>query len=232
MTMTYPPAPWKLQGFAIQCLNLVDSKLAKDFIPSQLEIVSFLPGKTLGGIYISSYKPGSLLEYNELIVVPGYVRYQGKTGFWISHIYVDNEDSVAGGREIWGLPKEMAKFSWDKNSVRIYQGKNSQANNELCHLEYHQGLFNLSTWWKPEISGSCFSGLGSDLLFFTSQFKSKIALLKSNLEIPASSPFAALNLGKHILALNLQDLELIAAIPETIVKNIEPQIRRHKAINI
>lgn len=218
MTMTYPPAPWRLQGFAIQCLNLVDSKVAKDFIPSQLEIVSLLPGKTLGGIYISSYKPGSLVEYNELIVVPGYVRYQGKTGFWISHIYVDNEDSVAGGREIWGLPKEMAEFSWDKNSIKI-----SQSNNKLCNLEYHQGLFNLSTWWKPEVSGSCFSGLGSDLLFFSSQFKSKIALLKSNLEVPASSPFAPLNLGKPILTLNLQDLELIAGVPET-VKNAEPQI--------
>jgi acetoacetate decarboxylase len=25
---------------------------------------------------------------------------------------VDNPDSVAGGREIWGLPKELAEFSW------------------------------------------------------------------------------------------------------------------------
>ncbi|MDJ0772560.1 MAG: acetoacetate decarboxylase family protein [Mastigocoleus sp. MO_167.B18] len=229
--MTYPPAPWRLQGFAIQSLNLVDSKVAKDFVPSQLEIVSFLPGKTLGGIYVSSYKSGSLLEYNELIVVPGYVRYQGKAGFWISHIYVDNEDSVAGGREIWGLPKEMAEFSWDKNSVTISQTNNSQSNNKLCNLEYNQGLFNLPIWWKSEVSGSCFSGLSSDLLFFTSQFKSKIALIKSNLEIPTSSPFAPLNLGKPILTLNLQDLELVAGVPKTI-KNTEPQTQIHKTENI
>ena len=104
--MNYPAAPWKLKGYALQTLNLIEVEKARNFVPPELEIVSVLPGKTLGGIYLSAYQSGSILEYNELIVVPGLVRYQNKTATWISHIYVDDEKSVAGGREIWGLPKD------------------------------------------------------------------------------------------------------------------------------
>jgi acetoacetate decarboxylase len=56
------------------------------------------------------------LEYSELIVIAGLVRYSGQIGGWVSHIYVDNADSVAGGRNIWGLPKELAEFIWEKNT--------------------------------------------------------------------------------------------------------------------
>jgi hypothetical protein len=208
--MTYPNAPWKLEGYAIQTLHLVDIKQAVSFVPSELEIVSLLPGKTLAGTYVSSYEAGSLLEYNELIVVPAFVRYQGYIGAWISHIYVDNEDSVAGGREIWGLPKEMAEFSWD-NHGKVSVKQNQR---ELYQLSYKKDWLSLSTWWKQELRGNAFGGLGSELLYFQNDFKSQINLLKSNLEIPQHSPFASLHLGQPWLTVKLQNLELLAGVPK------------------
>ncbi|AFY58927.1 acetoacetate decarboxylase [Rivularia sp. PCC 7116] len=209
--MTYPAAPWHLKGYAVQTLQLVDIDKASKFIPSELEIVSLLPGKTLGSIYISCYESGSLLTYNELIAAPGLVRYQGKIGGWISHIYVDNLDSVAGGREIWGLPKEMADFSWNNGSVSV-----SQNNRELCSLSYQKSFLNLSTWWQQELSAGCFGGLGSELLFFDNNFKTQVALLQGKLEIPQYSPFASLNLDKPLFTLNLQKLELMAGVPKVV----------------
>jgi hypothetical protein len=209
--MTYPPAPWNLKGYAFQTLQLVDIEQASKFIPSELEIVSLLPGKTLGSIYISAYERGSLLKYNELIVVPGFVGYQGKFGGWISHIYVDNPDSVAGGREIWGLPKEMAEFSWSNGSVRV-----SQNNRELCSLSYQKGLFNLSTWWQQQLSAGSFGGLASELLFFDNQFKTQVALMQGKLAISQESPFVSLSLNKPLCTFNLQQLELIAGIPKVV----------------
>lgn len=209
--MTYPPAPWNLKGYAVQTLQLVDIEQASKFIPSELEIVSLLPGKTLGSIYISSYESGSLLQYNELIVVPGLVRYEDKFGGWISHIYVDNSDSVAGGREIWGLPKEMAEFSWNNGSVRV--GKN---NIELCTLSYQKGFLNLSTWWQQQLSAGCFGGLNSELLYFDNQFKTQVALLEGKLEIPQHSPFAALNLDQPLSTFNLQKLDLTSGVPKVV----------------
>ncbi len=209
--MTYPPAPWTLKGYAFQTLQLVDIEQASKFIPPELDIVSLLPGKTLGSMYISSYESGSLLKYNELIVIPGFVRYQGKFGGWISHIYVDNQDSLAGGREIWGLPKEMADFSWNNGSVKV-----SQNNNELCSLRYQKGLFNLSTWWKQKLSADSFGGLGSELLFFENQLKTQVALMQGKLEIPQESPFVSLSLDKPLFTFNLQQLELTVGVPKVV----------------
>jgi hypothetical protein len=100
--MAYPPAPWTLIGYAVQTLQFVDTRQARCFVPSKLRIVSVLPGKTIGGVYLASYGPGSVLEYNELIVAAALTRHAGRSGFWISHIYVDDADSVAGVPQIMG----------------------------------------------------------------------------------------------------------------------------------
>jgi hypothetical protein len=213
--MTYPPPPWNLKGYAVQTLQLVNIEQASKFIPSELEIVSLLPGKTLGSIYISSYESGSLLKYNELIVVPGFVRYQGKIGAWISHIYVDNQYSVAGGRKIWGLPKEMAEFSWNNGNVRV-----NQNNRELCSLHYQKGLFNLSTWWQQQLNANSFGGLASELVFFENQFKTQVGLLQGKLAIPQDSPFVSLNLEQPLFTLNLQKLELITGVPKVVGEKV------------
>ncbi|HEY9880378.1 MAG TPA: acetoacetate decarboxylase family protein, partial [Leptolyngbyaceae cyanobacterium] len=129
--MAYPSAPWNLSGFALLTLHLLDVDRVKPLIPSDLSIVPVLPGKTLGSVYFSVYTKGSALEYSELIVAPAVLTRQGKIGSWVSHIYVNNEDSVAGGREIWGLPKEMAEFTWSNSAVRVYQ-----AERELCSFSF------------------------------------------------------------------------------------------------
>jgi acetoacetate decarboxylase len=106
--MAYPSAPWTLRGFAFQTVQPLDIDRVRPSVPSDLEIVSIFPGKTLGGIYVSSYGSTSTLQYSELIVVSALVRQGARLGAWISHIYVDNPDSVAGGRDIWSLASRTA----------------------------------------------------------------------------------------------------------------------------
>jgi acetoacetate decarboxylase len=209
--MSYPPSPWHLQGKAILTVNLLDISTARSFVPPELEIVAILPGKTLGGVYLSTYASGSVLEYNELIVTCGLTRYQGQTSSWISHIYVDNATSVAGGREIWGLPKEMADFSWTNNTVTVSKG-----DRDLCSLKYQRNWLNLVTWWKPQFSAGSFGGLNTDLLHFNNQFAAEISLLSSKLTIPTSSPFASLQIGQPWLTINMNQLNLTAGSPQII----------------
>lgn len=104
----YPVPPWRLRGEAILRLQVLDADLAPT--PPRLATVSIFPGKTLGGLYIASYGNGSSLQYNELILFSALVRSGARIGAWISDIYVDSEGSAAGGREIWGLPKQLAHF--------------------------------------------------------------------------------------------------------------------------
>lgn len=86
-------------------LRLVDHARARAFVPPGLDVISVLPGKTLGGVYLTAYGPGSALPYHELIFVAALVRMGAHVGGWISHIYVDHPEAMAGGRESGGCPK-------------------------------------------------------------------------------------------------------------------------------
>jgi acetoacetate decarboxylase len=206
--MNYPSAPWQLQGDAIQTLNLVDIDRVRQFVPPELDIVTIFPGKTIGSIYISEYQLGSVLTYNELIVAPALVRDRTKIGGWISHIYVDNPDSMAGGREIWGLPKELAEFERINRQITV-----KQQDKTLCSLSYRPNLLS-ELKVAPKISVPCFGNLNGNLLYFNNDFQGKVSCVDSTVEIPESSPFASLNLATPFLTVDLQDLKLLAGSPE------------------
>jgi acetoacetate decarboxylase len=213
--MAYPQPPWTLRGYALQTLQLIDIERSRPFIPPEFDIISVLPGKTLGGVYLSYYGPGSVLEYSELIVVDGIVRYAGKIGGWVSHIYVDHPDSVAGGREIWGLPKELAEFTWEKdvstkapeNRVTVRQG-----DRQLCSLSYSRQSFGLPVPFQ----GNVLSTQGSSILLFQGKVESRAGLVSGQLTIPTESPFASLGLGQPWLTAYCDHLHLIADVPEVV----------------
>lgn len=218
--MGYPQAPWTLKGYAISTVHLVDVDKVRSLIPSELNIISVLPGKTLSVVYISHYGSSSVLEYSELIVAPALVSYQGKFGGWVSHIYVDNPDSVAGGREIWGLPKEMAEFTWENNKrVTVREG-----NKVLCSLDYNQQ----SLAWRQWLGGSAFSTMGADLLMFSAEFESRLGLIGSRLEVPAESPFAGINLGQPFLTVRCEEMSLQVAAPQVVGLTNFDRITNHQ----
>ena len=214
--MTYPQAPWTLQGYALQTLQLIDVERVRPLIPPEFDIVSVLPGKTVGGVYLAYYGSGSVLEYSELIVAAAMVGYSGKIGGWVSHIYVDNGHSVAGGREIWGLPKELAEFTWEKgnssasgydNRVIVRQGENT-----LCSFSYNKQNFGL----ELPFSGNVFSTLAASILLFKGEMKSRLGIVGSKLQVPAESPFASLGLEPPWLTIYCDRLCLVAGVPEVV----------------
>jgi len=206
--MPYPQPPWTLKGQAILGLHLIDCDRVRPLIPPELNIVSVLPGKTIGGVYLSDYRSGSVLQYSELIVIAGFTHHAGIFGGWISHIYVDNADSVAGGRDIWGLPKELAEFSWDGDrSVTVCQG-----NQRLCRLNYNPQGFG----WRQSLAASAFSTMNTNLLTFKSELDSHLSLIGSQLEVFAESPFSSLGLGQPFLTVRCDDMTLRVAGPQIV----------------
>ncbi|AFZ17381.1 acetoacetate decarboxylase family protein [Allocoleopsis franciscana] len=214
--MTYPKAPWTLQGYALQTCQLLDAKKVRPFIPPQFELVCVLPGKTVGGIYVSHYGTGSVLEYSELIVIAGLVSYSGQIGGWVSHIYVDNADSVAGGRNIWGLPKELAEFTWEKQNFANTEYKNRllvrQQERTLCQFSYNPPNFEL----QVPLSANAFSTKSDSILLFKSHFESHMSLIATQLQVPTESPFASLGLDHPWLTLCWNQLRLVVGSPEAV----------------
>lgn len=205
--MAYPPAPWVLRGFAMQTVQPVDIDRVRTHIPSELEIVSFFPGKTLGGIYVATYGTGSALQYSELIVVSALTRQADRFGAWISHIYVDNPDSVAGGREIWGLPKELANFEWQlgkPHCVTVWQ-----QGRRLCKFNANWQLPGVPI---PFTLGS-FSHFDTNLLWFSAESRLRLSAIGAVVEIPPESPFYSLALNQPWLSFYGDELDLQVGMP-------------------
>ncbi|WP_414548865.1 acetoacetate decarboxylase family protein [Anabaena sp. CCY 0017] len=205
--MSYPSAPWILKGNAIQTLHLVNIDRVRLLVPPELDIISVWPGKTIGGVYLSKYGSGSVLEYNELIFASAVVIYQGKIGIWVSHIYVDNVDSVAGGREIWGLPKELADFSWEEKRVTVRQGDVL-----LCTLNYDQQ----SLGWRQGLGAASFSTMGTNLLKFDFDFETRLGLVGSKLEVGVDSPFAGIGLSQPFATVGCEQMTLRVDAPKVV----------------
>jgi acetoacetate decarboxylase len=202
--MNYPLAPWILKGYGFLTLHLVDVAQAEKYVPNDLEIVQVLPGKTIAGLVLGKYESGSTLTYNELIVVPALVRQGGNIGAWISHIYVDDLRSVAGGREIWGLPKEEAQFLWEEGIVK-------QDDRVLC--QFTPG-WQVKLWRQRGQFGT-YCRL-SELARFESEAVGNLALTSIRVEIPTHSPFANAIKTQPWLALRAESLEITVAAPKRV----------------
>jgi hypothetical protein len=211
-TVPYPSAPWTLRGHALQTLHLVDSAAVRSLLPSGLEVLEPWPGKAISTVYFSAYQAGSALEYNELIVAT-LIRQGGNVGGWVTHIYVDNPDSVAGGREIWGLPKELADFTWESGETQ--QVSVSQGDRLLCSLRY-EPPFSL---WRQPFSATSFSLLDSALLSFGAHLDSRLGMVKGHLEVPAHSPLAQSNFGQPWVTVSHTEMQLRVDAPQKRVAN-------------
>jgi hypothetical protein len=167
-----------------------------------------LPGKTLGGVYLASYGRGSVLEYDELIVAAALTRHAGRSGFWISHIYVDDADSVAGGRAIWGLPKDLAQFTWEQGEHRQVLVRHEDR--LLCILRYgHERAL-----WRQRLMMPTFSIRGPDLLFSKGAMNARLGIARGRLEVPVESPFAPLGLGRAWMTYHYIEMAFVAGVPQ------------------
>lgn len=103
----YPKGPYRFINREYFVINYEsDLECLKKVVPAPLEVtepvVQFefirMPDSTGFGDYTESGQ-----------VIP--VTFQGKKGTYVHAMYLDDESPIAGGREIWGFPKKLAKPS-------------------------------------------------------------------------------------------------------------------------
>ncbi|MCS7477380.1 acetoacetate decarboxylase family protein, partial [Umezawaea endophytica] len=134
MDVEYPPEPWDLHGHG--CVSLWTVR-ARDLpaLPDGVRPVTAF-GRALVTTAFVDYLPGSLLPYRELLVGV-LVRHGARPGLSITDIWVDSPQSKAGGRELWGIPKELADLTivpapaFSANAVGIA---------EVRHTSYGRGV--------------------------------------------------------------------------------------------
>jgi hypothetical protein len=109
----YPAPPWRLNGPAAIGVNFVERESVRALVPENLK----LPARCLTVVLVARYEENSTLQYGEAAGLVGPI---GRGTFWVTHMWVDLPASRAGGREIWGMPKELASFVWRDDGVTVH----------------------------------------------------------------------------------------------------------------
>ena len=174
--MSHPAPPWHLNG---------------EFVI----VPALVKPRALGGVLLANYTSGTL-AYRELIVFERATR----RGMVISHIYVDDEQSMRGGREIWGLPKELATFAYGPTRFEAAQ------EHTLLRARIRRRAGRLPMIVPAPIVSAAGATLG------IARIKAAPALV--TLDVPAGSPFAHLGLGGTHLGLAGDDLQLTMPPPK------------------
>jgi len=78
-------------------------------------VTAGLVGRGAGGLVLARYGGPSTLHYAELALVAG----RAPRGWRLEALFVDLEASVRGGRELFGVPKELATFAWGEREVEV-----------------------------------------------------------------------------------------------------------------
>jgi hypothetical protein len=108
----YPPEPWHLRGQLHLSLWLLPAADVPPLPPALRPTVRVLTiaGRAVVGTAWVGYQAGSVLEYRELLAAVA-VRRGLRPAVTITHIWVDSESSRDGGRELWGIPKDLATLT-------------------------------------------------------------------------------------------------------------------------
>lgn len=125
------PAPWSLSGKGYILLY----RFSKPFVEEKSNIPEFLKGHFIGGLgtlMLVDYSTSDAGPYGEMLLIPGKFRHKNKKLNTISKIYVSTMTSVENGRRNWGIPKELADFSFRSTEshtekVSIFSGDHTIA---------------------------------------------------------------------------------------------------------
>jgi hypothetical protein len=113
----YPEPPWTMSGESWMCPAFVRTEELE--IPPRFSAVS-LAGRSAGVFAYVRYLPPSPIVYDELIWMPTMLRDRtGPTGYHVAVMYVDDETTLRGGRELWWLPKTLASFTRTEVGVTV-----------------------------------------------------------------------------------------------------------------
>ncbi|MDR6172863.1 hypothetical protein QE364_001573 [Nocardioides zeae] len=108
MSAGYPPQPWDLTG-----RGWITAWSLRGPLPGLPDGVR--PVGRLALTMFVDYRPPGQMAYAELLA--GVVVRQGRrVGLAITDIWVDSPASRDGGRDLWGVPKELAVFRIDDGS--------------------------------------------------------------------------------------------------------------------
>ena len=196
--MSYPPEPWHLRGQ----LHLTAWRLPVDDLlalpPGVLPVQLGRSG--LVGTAWAIYEPGGVLSYRELLAAV-LVRAGARPQVSITHVWVDSEASLRGGRELWGIPKKLASFRIDGGVYTAY----TQAGELIARGTVRGGTVLPGRW---PAACTVAQQLAGKLARTPARSTSRLRLIASRWEFATEGPLAWLTAARSLGSVSLLDFAL------------------------
>lgn len=204
-SLTYPPEPWQLGGsmlvtvFALPVSALPD-ELA-EFAPDGVQPV-VVGGRALLGAALVRYAPGSVVEYDELLV-SALTRRGRKLVSTLSHIWVDSPQSVAGGRELWAIPKGLAAFDRRDDGPATTAAVHVDER-QVAALTARSGGRLLPGWQSFTLTTA--QKLDGRSVMATNATRAHVRRARIDWDFAADGPLAYMNAGRPLLSVELDEM--------------------------
>ncbi|MFS8104202.1 acetoacetate decarboxylase family protein [Lentzea alba] len=191
---SYPPAPWRSGGTMWIALLPTTRPVP---VPEGLTPV----GKDRLVLMVIRYRTGTLC-YDELII-GRLVRHNRRVGVWVHAIWVDSAASLWGGRQIWGVPKQLATFTWRERGVLMKDDAGMRIS-----IEFGRS----STWSVPTpFVAPAFGLLLGQLQFFRGAGRGRLRTSRVRLvSWPAGLPSVRTGLAR---AAHLDKFQMVVGAP-------------------
>ena len=209
--VAYPPQPWHLGGrLSLTLWPVPTGELPEHFpaaVPPGARPLS-LRGRTLVGTAFVRYQPGGVLSYDELLAaVP--VRDGRGLAITIPAIWVDSRASLAGGRRLWGIPKELAEFERipTADGVRMTAGSDGRPIASAWFTERRPlpGRWTVRQRYAQHLDGRAHRS--------RSVGSSRVSLSSARWEFAADGPLGFLHGRRPLRSVEQHDLAIAFGIP-------------------
>ncbi|MGN9911553.1 acetoacetate decarboxylase family protein [Phytohabitans sp. LJ34] len=191
--MSYPPEPWHLRGQMYVSLWMVPRAALPP--PPQARPLT-VAGRGFVGTAWVDYGPGGVLEYRELLSAV-LVRRAARPLVSIVDIWVDSPASRDGGRELWGIPKELAELDFTETRARA--GGIAEA-----HLATGR---RLPGRWPTRFS--VIQELAGRAKVSPVRARAAVRLAKATWQVAPAGPLAYLAGRRPLLTLALRDFDMV-----------------------
>ena len=200
--ISYPPEPWHLGGEIYGSIWRVP--LTSLHIAHLQEIVPIkFQGGAFVGTFLARYKPGGVLVYNELAMAVWVRRQYDLRLCSVLRIWVDSESSAVGGRELWGIPKELGTFAIQDGNP--FAARVGAIEKDITVLRFEPRL-RLPGMWR--VSFRLAQEFGLRLKLTHARCRGQIAFGKGSWEFSAEGPLAFFTERQPLLSIRLENMTL------------------------
>lgn len=200
MIPSYPDAPWHMHGQLWVTLFRVP------------RAVDELRPAGVYGAALVSYEDPSPLTYGEVLVARSVQ--EPVKGVTITDIWVDSPASVAGGRELWAIPKGLCEFTRRDLGGRVARTEWSVAIDgaPVCSARFSD-VSSLAPrmpfkgrTWQPELTEGLGAGRGEKTAMLSGSSKTLPA--KASWTFAPDGPLAWLNGARQLASARMSDFTM------------------------